>query len=938
MPTIVPPTTMVDLLTSRMVFIFYYYSCCFVQSRPSTLISVNRQRGLRGLYRRLMNNDDEQEAFFRSLSNRQVSRLESSRVDPPQQQNNYFQSFQQHPYAPGISQPPGISRPPGFIGGAANFTTTTAWDEKPPPTKLTMEELEARYLNLGVTSEKDSRTSSRLLSYGVKLNEETQDIETELQNAKLNEETQDIEKELKRAARVARFFWEPLGTMTVEPSRAGPNQFIQVNWVLPMDQVGAEDDWIGLFRARTRVDATDGFILNRKVDVRPRIDNKTRTVHGYIKLRTPRGVGNYDFRYFKGGDMEGKTILPIARSNTVSVEVQGSNLFEALDFIQRNLSDRKKVVNAIVQFSTLIRQLESLSIPNITPRSGKPRTESQEVALYNETWDTIDTCIAQMQSRYLVLNQSMEHTGPEFESARDRFREMDDIKKGLQTTRVDDVVPEGMMSDEDFGKWKLLKDTFVAAEKNHAQNVRERASLSSALNSVLISVRDCPPFRNMMKKEHSKLISDLLALYCPVEEYFFESHQHLIDHYELSFNMRFRSTIQELQVMVDLEKIDQKRMQALTKSAVDLSHSMMPDVGVEATRMNFIEELQRMVNQVTTKWNCDAKLMPFGSSLNNFGTNDSDLDISLVFFKHGAKWPDALSEEGGYGPNPQEAVADLARLMAENGFQNIDDSRKTARIPVLQFRNPALELDCDICIDNRLAIRNTLLLRTYSLVDIRVRELAYIIKRWSKRRNINNPAERTLSSYGYILLLIHYLQSTQVPVLPALQSLPGSWDGSTLYSDNLNTHRQMVLVASQDGKQHDTYFYGDPHSSSFSSNHSQLLSNFATKNTDSVGQLLLGFFWTYGLSFDWRRNVIGIRDNETVLKETKANEDSWKLHQRMAIEDPFETGYDVAHVVRDKEFQLIRSEFVRAYALLSGSSIGINAKFEDIIDIVWEQK
>lgn len=70
----------------------------------------------------------------------------------------------------------------------------------------------------------------------------------------------------------------------------------------------------------------------------------------------------------------------------------------------------------------------------------------------------------------------------------------------------------------------------------------------------------------------------------------------------------------------------------------------------------------------------------------------------------------------------------------------------------------AVGLDCDVTYYNPLAIQNTTLLRTYSLIDPRVRYLAYIIKHWAKKRHINNPADGTLSSYGYLLCLIHFLQ------------------------------------------------------------------------------------------------------------------------------------------------------------------------------------
>jgi terminal uridylyltransferase len=41
------------------------------------------------------------------------------------------------------------------------------------------------------------------------------------------------------------------------------------------------------------------------------------------------------------------------------------------------------------------------------------------------------------------------------------------------------------------------------------------------------------------------------------------------------------------------------------------------------------------------------------------------------------------------------------------------------------------------------------------------------VKVWTKRRQINNPYRGTLSSYGYVLLVIYYLGHVKQPtVLP----------------------------------------------------------------------------------------------------------------------------------------------------------------------------
>ena len=64
-----------------------------------------------------------------------------------------------------------------------------------------------------------------------------------------------------------------------------------------------------------------------------------------------------------------------------------------------------------------------------------------------------------------------------------------------------------------------------------------------------------------------------------------------------------------------------------------------------------------------------------------------------------------------------------------------------------------------------------------------------------------------------------------------------------------------------------------------------------------------------------------MRHGSPVEKENKAAEDGWKLNPKLAIEDPFETSYDVAHVLRDKTHQRVRHEMLRAYTILAGCAM-----------------
>ncbi|GBG24452.1 PolyA RNA polymerase cid13 [Hondaea fermentalgiana] len=798
--------------------------------------------------------------------------------------------------------------------------------------------------------------------------------------------------------------------MKVQPARTGPNQYIKVEWCIPVDEVQRSSfdargamaarhhiDWVGLYRARTRIDTCDGSILQREVEGMSRLDPNTGLVHGSLRLRTPRGVGQYNFRYFKGeggqGDPLTEQSMPVARSNTVHVEVQGADMFEALDFVRKNLSDRRKLSNATMQFATLIRQLHTLRRPLMEGahggsnggnnfggakrgggaggnrrgggQSGGSDTQAQEsrqeAALYREMLQIIRACISHVQRRCDDLTAAIDNEASLLHDRRVQFDKINTYKekvreeglakrlaeRGGEPLTADDLEQCGLLNEADFNDWRHAKDLMLSKERSVGQNVRDRATLASSLRGVLDAFLHCKAIQSLVKpKEHDEMEA-LLSLYCPVDENFFASTEEMQAHYASDLGLDLRSPFADLRT---LPKLPAARLEKINVDSLRFVESVMPSPETEQTRKNFVDELQNVVNQTSVMWGCDAKLVPFGSSVNNFGAENSDLDICLVLMPSGARWPDAFfddtpSEQLG-APPATKAVEDLAATLSENGFEDVDDSRKSARIPILQFRHGPMELECDICVDNRLAVRNTLLLRTYSLIDPRVRQLAYVVKTWAKRRKINNPAERTLSSYGYILMVIHYLQQLETPLLPPLQALPPTWagepiktsldgsndadagmDGDDLDEDgNGASDLPVVLVQSNsEGAQQDTYFFADPQSAYFStpadmSTAMKRLSAFAARNKDSLADLLVGFFWTMALKFDWRRHVIGVRDAHLVTKESKASEDSWKLHQRMAIEDPFETSYDVAHVVRDREFRLIREEFVRAYALLAAAS------------------
>jgi len=128
-------------------------------------------------------------------------------------------------------------------------------------------------------------------------------------------------------------------------------------------------------------------------------------------------------------------------------------------------------------------------------------------------------------------------------------------------------------------------------------------------------------------------------------------------------------------------------------------------------------------------------------------------------------------------PSGSQAMSKLAEKMKEQAdssatdplsssfkITDVDTARLTARIPIVMFRCPIVRgdgtedvMECDLSMHNPLAVMNTRFLRTYADINPVTRVMAFVIKRWAKARDINNPARHTLSSYGYIIMLLHYL-------------------------------------------------------------------------------------------------------------------------------------------------------------------------------------
>ena len=260
----------------------------------------------------------------------------------------------------------------------------------------------------------------------------------------------------------------------------------------------------------------------------------------------------------------------------------------------------------------------------------------------------------------------------------------------------------------------------------------------------------------------------------------------------------------------------------------------------------------------------------------------------------------------------------------------------------LDFPKTGVGIQCDINFANPLGIHNTHMLRCYSLTDPRVRPMVLFIKSWAKRRKINSSYSGTLSSYGWVLMVLHYLVNiASPPVCPNLQHyIPQTTDLSSLterfkdakkisgYDVRFWRNEEEIVRAAREGR--------------------------LTQNRQSIAALLCGFFryfasqgGHYGrqANFYWTSEVLSLRTPGGIMSK---QDKGWvsattivtaekKVTNRylFAIEDPFEIDHNVARTVTHRGIVTIRDEFRRAGRILGSVGRGMEPEgglFDELIE------
>ncbi|KAJ7075645.1 hypothetical protein B0H15DRAFT_866182 [Mycena belliarum] len=328
----------------------------------------------------------------------------------------------------------------------------------------------------------------------------------------------------------------------------------------------------------------------------------------------------------------------------------------------------------------------------------------------------------------------------------------------------------------------------------------------------------------------------------------------------------------------------------LSQCLFDFVIQLLPTQEEMAVKEDVRKLLERLIRTIEP----DSRLLSFGSTANGFSLRNSDMDLCC------------LIEGSDQALSATVLVTMLGDLLERETKFHVKPLPH-ARIPIVKLSldpSPGLPLGiaCDIGFENRLALENTRLLMCYAMIDpTRVRTMVLFLKVWSKRRKINSPYKGTLSSYGYVLLVIYFLVHVKnPPVLPNLQQMPPL---------RPITKEDTHLAG------YNTWFFDDIE---------LLRTRWHSENNESVAELLIDFYRYYARDFSYNTGVASIRAGllKKSAKGWQNDLSASRYHDsrernRLCIEDPFELDFNVGRCVTKDGIYTIRGEFMRASRILS---------------------
>ncbi|ORX46700.1 hypothetical protein BCR36DRAFT_101952 [Piromyces finnis] len=327
----------------------------------------------------------------------------------------------------------------------------------------------------------------------------------------------------------------------------------------------------------------------------------------------------------------------------------------------------------------------------------------------------------------------------------------------------------------------------------------------------------------------------------------------------------------------DFEKSIKEYAASLEKEMLDFYTKNLPNEESKTKKLSLLKRIQKIFSDRYPNLGVKAHL--FGSSANELGTYNSDVDICLT-----------TNDRVDCELSDMEVIK---KILEENNITKIRTT-PNAKVPICNFVDPETNLSCDINVNNTIALYNTKMIQTYALIDERVKPLIMTIKYFARQRMLNDAKTGTLSSYCWVNMVINFLQMRKPPILPCLHAM----------TKDIPQEERIIV----DGI--DCTIYTDL----------DKLKGFGKDNKETLYELIFGFFKTFACDFDYITDVVSVRSG----CYKKKSDNGWNVSSNntrirnnyFCVEEPFNTTRNLANCANRYSVKGLRWEFKRAFKIL----------------------
>ncbi|XP_054714615.1 speckle targeted PIP5K1A-regulated poly(A) polymerase-like [Uloborus diversus] len=304
------------------------------------------------------------------------------------------------------------------------------------------------------------------------------------------------------------------------------------------------------------------------------------------------------------------------------------------------------------------------------------------------------------------------------------------------------------------------------------------------------------------------------------------------------------------------------------------------------------------------------KLNQFGSSVNGLGFKGCDVDVSIqtifndephVMLKEVPSLDSVIngevSDETVARMTPQYLLRFVRRILR----RHCPDIREPillikARCPILRFYHSKYDVFCDFSCENEFSLRNTKVLRLLCHYDERFAPLAKLVRYWGKYGGFVGDIDM-FNSYAFSLLVVHFLQTRDPPILPPLTTID---DSEYLHRGNVNDDDLLFREVKK-------------------------IPPSKTSTNDLLVECLLKEFFFYYLNFDFSRVILPLKST-SIPKSDFLNShhvnDEFEFGS-VCVLDPFRPSFNTTSSANYKNCKRFLSSLINTCSAYQDQSLWI---------------